>query len=668
MKKKFLLVIAIILFISTLPFSITKASTIEPQVQVKLINYIGNQTQLSLKIHGEFFVANQNLRLLDEKTYIVKVDGGKISLFDGSTKLMTVDQLELTPVSYTNYLEVNNRPYLGSFRFIVENTKYIRPINTVYLEDYLKGVVPFEMMASWNKEALKSQAVAARSYAVGYLSRVIDDTINYQVYGGYAWHPNTNAAVDETYGEVLRQNGRLVSTVFSASNGGKTESNANAWGSTPLSYLPIKTDSFDPITSWQFTIRKQQIDPASLNLKQPSLWWNATMEADRSLTSTMKSWLTQNGYAGKEIKIVSIPKLSLHTPTSGGRVSKGDITIEFYVKDIVNQDGELILQKVNYINTPATRIRAMIGNRVILSYLVTKTAETNDSITVTGLGDGHGVGLSQWGAKNRADAGHSYSEILSFYYDKTSLVKDYTERQQIPVITQQPATQEETSDNIKQPVDTEEKPASTTQPVVEDDKPTSTTKPTVTEGKPASTTQPVGKAKPTTPAKKPVVDKKAPIVSQVKVISDQTKKKATISFHTNETGKVTVYIKNAQGKILHYIIKDSATKAGLIKKEYNFSSLANGTYYIGIVALDSSNNRTSTAPSFTVKKPASVVKTKTGKVTATKLHVRSSASTKAKVIGSLKKNQTVTIVSTSGTWNKIKYGKSYGYVSKSYVK
>ena len=647
-----------ILLISIFPFSKSKAATSEPQVQVKLVNYIGNQPQLSIEIHGEFLIANHHLRLLDKKTYVAKVEHGKISLFDESTKLVTVNQLELTPVSFTNYLEINNRPYLGSFRFVVEQAQYIRPINTVYLEDYLKGVVPFEMMASWNKEALKSQAVAARSYAVGYLSRVIDDTINYQVYGGYAWHPNTDAAVNETYGEVLRQNGRLVSTVFSASNGGRTESNANAWGSTSLSYLPIKTDPFDAKTPWQFTIKKQQINSSSLNLKNPSLWWNTTTEMDRSLTSTMKTWLLQNGYAGKDIKIVSIPKLALHTPTSGGRVSKGDITFEFFVKDRVNTDGELVLQKVEYVNIPATRIRAMIGNRVILSYLVTKQSETNDSFTLFGIGDGHGVGLSQWGAKNRADAGHSYREILSFYYDGTTIVKDYAERHQTSGTTPQPVVKEGTSVITIQPVEKEEAPSSTTvQPVKKDDTLKDTNQPVVTT--------PV---KPATPAKKPVIDKKAPIISQVKVTSDQTKKKATISFHTNESGKVTIYIKNAQGKILHYILKDSSIKAGPIKKEYNFSSLANGTYYVGITAVDSSNNRASTLPSFTVKKPAPVAKTKTGKVNATKLNVRAAASTKAKVIGSLKKNQTVSIVTTNGSWHKIKYGKSYGYVSKSYIK
>lgn len=607
----------------------------EPKIQVKLVNYIGNQTQLSLKIHGEYLISNQNIRLLDGKTYVAKVENGEISLFDGSSKLTTVNKLELSPVTYTNYLSINNRPYLGTFQFIAENSKYIRPINTVYFEDYLKGVVPFEMMASWNKEALKAQAIAARSYAAGYLSKVIDDTINYQVYGGYAWHPNSTAAVDETNGEVLKLNGRLISTVFSASNGGKTESNTNAWGSSALSYLPIKEDPFDAKTPWSFSIKKQQIDTSSLDLKNSSIWWNQTKETDSTLTKTMTAWLNQNGYAGKDIKIVSVPTLSLHTPTSGGRMSKGDISIEFFVKDVVNQNGELILQKVEYKNTTASRIRAMIGNRVILSYLISNTNETPESITISGLGDGHGVGLSQWGAKNRADAGQSYREILGFYYEGASLVKEYSEREQISDLVT--LNEPQISVNIEKPV----------------------------------VQVPVYKTpQPTAPVTKQVIDKKAPIISQVKISVDNSKKKASLTFKTDETAKVTVYIKNAQGKILTYLTKDTSTKAGIIQKQYDFSKLPNGNYYAGIIAIDGSNNRSSTLPSFSVKipAPAKTVKLKTGQVTATKLNVLSTASSKGKVIGSLKKKQTVTIVSTSASWHKVKYGKSYGYVPVKYVK
>lgn len=616
MKHFLVIFMSFFLFTSIFPTSTSfAAETEEPKVQVKLLNpdFIGSKTQLSLTIHGEFTTENQSIRLTDGKTYTAKVSNGKVALFDGSTQLTSVNSLELFPVRSTDYLTINNRPYLGSFQFIVEDAKFIRPINTVYLEDYLKGVVPFEMMAGWNKEALKAQAVAARTYAASYASKVIDDTIRYQVYGGYVWHANSTAAVDETSGEVLKLNGRYISTVFSASNGGKTESNSNAWGSPALSYLPVKEDPYDAKTSWQFKIKKQQIDSSLLDLKNPSAWWSQTKEADSAIAATMKKWLTQNGYAGKEIKIVSVPSLTLHSPTSGGRISKGSIKLEFFVKDAVNQNGELQLQTAEYTNVPASRIRAMVGLNEMKSYLVTKTADTDETIVVAGLGNGHGVGLSQWGAKNRADAGQSYKTILAFYYEGTSLVKDYNTREQ--------------------------------------------------------TFTPVPVVNPVSPAV-PAADKTVPSISKVKVTVDNEKKKASILFTTNETAKITIYIKNKQGKILTYLLKDVSTKAGTIHKQQDISKLPKGTYYAGIIAIDESNNRSSALPSFTVKtadsKPA--VKAKTGKVTATKLNIRASASTKAKVIGSIKKNQSVTIISTSGSWHKIRYGKLEGYASKAYIK
>lgn len=236
----------------------TSAEAVEPKVKVKLVNYLGNQTQLTIIPTGDYLVQGSNIKLISGKTYLLKYDSNKISLLEGNTLLLKNDSVNLIPLSDTNYLTINNRPYLGSFSFIPESSKYVRPINEVYIEDYLKGVVPFEMMASWNKEALKAQAVAARTYALSYLNRVIDDTINYQVYAGYSWNPSSTAAVDETKGEVLKSNGRLISAVFSASNGGKTESNVNVWGTAAVPYLTIKADPFDAKIPWKFTIKNNK--------------------------------------------------------------------------------------------------------------------------------------------------------------------------------------------------------------------------------------------------------------------------------------------------------------------------------------------------------------------------------------------------------------------------
>lgn len=98
------------------------------------------------------------------------------------------------------------------------------------------------------------------------MNHTIDDTISYQVYGGYQVHPNSDAAVQETEGLVLKYNGKLISEVFSASNGGMTESNANAWNTEQTPYFQIRKDEFDPKTIWSFDITKKQIDLTGLNL------------------------------------------------------------------------------------------------------------------------------------------------------------------------------------------------------------------------------------------------------------------------------------------------------------------------------------------------------------------------------------------------------------------
>jgi len=712
------------------------AENIEPKIKVKLVNNLGNKSEITIKPTGTYLVEDSTVQLTTGKSYLVKFDNNKITILEGTTPLYSSETVQIIPANETNYLSINNLKYLGSFQFVPENSKYVRPINEIYLEDYLKGVVPSEMYASWNREALKTQAVAARTYALSYKSVTIDDTINYQVYGGYNWQPNSSSAVDETKGEVLKVSGRLISAVFSASNGGKTESNANVWGSSPLSYLPIKDDPFDAKTPWKFIVSKQQFNPANLS-------WSQMKEKDVTITNTIKAWMSTHGFAGKEIKITAIPILSLYTPTSGGRVSKGDITVEFFTKDQVDENGAYIPQKKEYKNVAASQIRAMVGIRTMLSYLVSSIAKTDETITVSGFGDGHGVGLSQWGAQNRAEIGQQkYNEILAFYYEGASIVKEYGDRPQ-PVVqdTAEPTEQKETTEQTAGPTDE--------QAQVE---PSAST--------PTGPTDEQTAVEPAVPT--PIEDKTAPSISEVKINVDNSKNKTFISFKTNEKAKVTIYLKDSNGKIFAYLLKDALTGAGTITKEYNSYTLTNGKYYAGIITVDLSNNKSSALPSFEVKKDTTapkfssvkasvdnkknkaaisfktnetakvtvsiknsggkilsylkkdgltkagtinlgystasltngkysvvmsatdasknrssatssfivkkVIKTKTGKVKVTRLNVRASATTKSKVIGTLKKNQTVTIISTTGSWNKIKYGKKTGYVSKSYIK
>lgn len=155
-------------------------------------------------------------------------------------------------------LELNGKPYRGTLEVSVDRAK-LRAVNHVGLEAYLFGVVPREVPAHWPAEALKAQAVVARSYAIavrrtGAPFDLFAD-VRSQVYGGIeAEAPETAAAVLATVGQVLLYEGKVATTYFFSTSGGKTADIADVWpGSEPVPYLvsvPDPYDSASPHHAW----------------------------------------------------------------------------------------------------------------------------------------------------------------------------------------------------------------------------------------------------------------------------------------------------------------------------------------------------------------------------------------------------------------------------------
>jgi len=152
---------------------------------------------------------------------------------------------------------VFKKSYRGTFT-VTSDGKKLTLVNTVPLDQYLYGVVPSEMPKTWSAEALKTQAVAARSYALavrktGGAFDVYPDTRS-QVYGGVsAEAPTTTAAVDGTTGEVLSYVGRVATTYFHSTSGGRTAAIADVWKSAAVPYLVSVSDPYDtasPYHSW----------------------------------------------------------------------------------------------------------------------------------------------------------------------------------------------------------------------------------------------------------------------------------------------------------------------------------------------------------------------------------------------------------------------------------
>jgi stage II sporulation protein D len=153
-------------------------------------------------------------------------------------------------------LLVDGKPYRGKIVVSTEG-KRVHVIDTVGLEPYLQGVVPSEMPSNWSPEALKAQAVAARSYALANLTKgrgfdLFADTRS-QVYGGVdAESPNASSAVDATKGQVVLYNGKVADTLFFSTSGGRTASSVDATGDA-VPYLVSVSDPFDtasPYHTW----------------------------------------------------------------------------------------------------------------------------------------------------------------------------------------------------------------------------------------------------------------------------------------------------------------------------------------------------------------------------------------------------------------------------------
>jgi stage II sporulation protein D len=184
-------------------------------------------------------------------------------------------QAKPTPLAYplefrpgATAVALNGRGYRGSFRVLKLPGAKIRVVNVVGLDLYLRGVVPSEMPKTWAAEALKAQAVAARSYALSHLHAgggfdVYPDTRD-QVYLGIQHEaPSTNSAVGATAGQVVFYKGKVASTYFFSTSGGRTASVQDLYPNSPaIPYLVSVADPYDTISPYhdwgpyRFTARK----------------------------------------------------------------------------------------------------------------------------------------------------------------------------------------------------------------------------------------------------------------------------------------------------------------------------------------------------------------------------------------------------------------------------
>lgn len=339
--------------------------------------------------------------------------------------------------------------------------KMLTAVLHIPIEEYLLGVVPYEMSDSFPLEALKAQAVAARTYAL-YKMRgasgaydLVDNT-NDQGFRGYnASNERAIRAVQETAGVACYNNGALAICYYTASNGGQVELVRNVWGKGEGDYITMHDDPYD-VENPESVVKSAAIAKTAKN----GIVYNQQL-TDYLLDGVSEA-VTALGYSGDaaDTRIAGVAGISLHTP-QGGTSSKVmtqmrfDLTVQCRQKPTAAMQDE----EVNLFALPETTPEATSAPQPTQAPFVTleqtvqvdvpvfsaiepwlglsingsnneilTVREENDRFVIESRRYGHGVGMSQRGAQWMAGQyGWTYDQILRFYYPGLALKKTDTQ-------------------------------------------------------------------------------------------------------------------------------------------------------------------------------------------------------------------------------------------------
>ena len=328
----------------------------------------------------------------------------------------------------------DGRRYRGEFEVFRNSAGLLTLVNVVPLEDYLLGVVPREMPPSWPAEALKAQAVAARTYALyqvdggKYEDDGFDvvDTTDSQVYGGVnSEDPRSNQAVWDTKDQIVTYNGKVIDAFFHASSGGYTENSENVF-SAVLPYIRGVPD-FDqdfPGFNWTraFTLAELEKAFSEAGYNTGALYAIAPIGP-----KGVSGRYTAFRLAG------SSGSLSVKSSTVRGLLGLRSTLFEVLPHEEEIGDFQRAYQGETAVSVAGGTVtrRSLAGTTILGAGGVRRRVSGGTGVTAlgrqklpgrvefVGRGWGHGLGLSQWGARGMALKGYKYNQILSYYYSGT---------------------------------------------------------------------------------------------------------------------------------------------------------------------------------------------------------------------------------------------------------
>ncbi len=396
---------------------------------------------------------------------------GEEIIFDSDSPYFEGDRVLIVPDVLTGKVALKNvnrsqgvPQYRGTLE-LLRTEEGIVVTNQVLLEEYLYSVVPSEMPAKYPSEALKAQAICARTYAYGHMMRAgyaqygahVDDSTSYQVYNNIDEQESTTTAAKETYGQLLyTREGELAETYYYSTSCG-VGSDAKVWKTeaAPLiNYLSAKSlsksameqrlsgepeavstvpdseeafadfilskheDDYEVDEGWyRWSYQVKEFDPDyMLEILK------ARYRANEELVLTLE----KGEFVSKEIKgLGKVTDIYVEKRGAGGVADELVIKGEKAAYKVISE------HNIRYVlNDGESKVKRQNGSEVFSpsllpsGFFILTTEKENGKVsgyTLTGGGFGHGVGMSQNGAKEMAKSGRTAGEILNFFYDNCSL-------------------------------------------------------------------------------------------------------------------------------------------------------------------------------------------------------------------------------------------------------
>jgi stage II sporulation protein D len=363
----------------------------------------------------------------------------------------------------------NGRPYRGHLR-LVQDGRGFTVVNVIDVEDYLKGVLKMEVNPSWPMEVLKAQAVIARTYALrnrnkhGSAGYDICATSHCQVYRGVnAEDPVLTRAVDSTRGIVLKYQGKLAATFYHSDSGGHTADVSTVWSSA-IPYLmgkpePIAYES--PYSNWQVKIPLLEIQRV-LSAKGVNVGNLSSIEIASTDGAGRAEMIMVSGSSGRvtlkssQFRTFMGPDRIKSTffrigesgpnPTTPATQNPGPSPVVQKPENVplTPQDEQLLISLTKngvfnseelmdmlikpekrgyYLRIALERQSGCSGEDSLPKPQQAPSRSAGNTVVFTGRGWGHGVGLSQYGAKSLSEAGWDHPRILEHYFPGTRLEK-----------------------------------------------------------------------------------------------------------------------------------------------------------------------------------------------------------------------------------------------------